>query len=157
MPRQLALASLLALLLLGCGGTAEDDADAPADSARGDSLALLDSGWDLPTVQSELRTQGFDAVAIGDVRHPFMTVPGTRLRVQNAELQLFIYPDSAARARDTGALDTTRVAPRDREMEWPAPPVLVTSHNMAVIVLAADPQLRERLRTALQFDPEGAP
>lgn len=154
MRRHVAVVPLLALLFLGCRGGAEDDATASVDSARGDSLALLEGGWDLPALQSELRSQGFDAVAMGEVRHPFMSVTGTRFRVDSAELQLFIYPDSLARARDTGALDTLRVAPHDREMEWPAPPVLVTSGNVAIIVLAPDPQLRERLRTALQIDPE---
>lgn len=154
MVRRIALASLLALLTFGCGAPADDDAGAPGDSVRGDSLALVDGGWDLPTVQGELRSQGFDAVAIGEVRHAFLSVPGTRLRVGDAELQLFIYSDSMARARETDVLDTVRVAPRAVEMEWAAPPVLVTSGNMAIIVLAPDPQLRERLRTALQLDPE---
>jgi len=85
------------------------------------------------------------------VRQPFMQVPGVRFGVGSAELQVYVYPDSASRARDTGALDTLTVSPRGAAaVNWPETPSLIVSNNIAAILLADNPRQRERVRLALE-------
>lgn len=88
-----------------------------------------------------------DSVA---VRQPFMHVPGVRFHVGGAELQVYVYPDSAARARDTGPLDTLTVSPPSAPVTWPAPASLIVSNNLAAILLAQNDRQRERVRLALE-------
>ena len=78
-----------------------------------------------------------------------MSVPGTLLRVTNAELQAYVYGDQVDRARDTDPLDPARVAPPTMMVTWREPAGLVVDNNLALIVIARDSTVRARIRTAI--------
>lgn len=84
------------------------------------------------------------------VRQPFLNVAGTVLRVAGAELQVYVYGDAVACGRDTDARDTARVAPPTTMITWRTRPSLVTSNNLAAIVLTTDEALRHRISAALR-------
>ena len=74
------------------------------------------------------------AQVVDSVRQPFMSAPGTTVRIR-AEIQIFVYGDAVARSRDTDRLDAVRVAPATMTVIWREPASLVTANNLAAIVL----------------------
>jgi hypothetical protein len=67
-----------------------------------------------------------------------------------ARLEVFIYKDEAALARDIAKLDTVRVAPTGATGTWgDVTPLFVRSANLAAVYLGDNPQQAERLTLAL--------
>jgi hypothetical protein len=107
--------------------------------------------WSECSVRERLERAGLvlDS-AKGEVRHDFLRVPGIVLHTYRAEVQLFLYPSAAERRRDTDRLDSLEVAPRGKRVVWPEPALLVTSGNLAAIVLSWNERLAERIALALE-------
>ena len=169
--RFICLASgLAAFALVGCSA-AEDEARAPAASVPAASGASAAGGaptaaapavtdttatcpergdWQLCSVEKRLERAGL-VIERGTepVRHDFLQVPGVKYETSRAELQVFLYPSEAARARDTDALDTIAVAPRGRRLIWRWPATLVTSGNLVAIILSLNERQAERIALAL--------
>ncbi len=91
------------------------------------------------------------------MKHDFLRVEGLVWETSRAEIQVFIYPSEAERKRDTDALDTVAVAPRGRRIIWRQPVTLVTSGNLAAIVLSLNPRQAERIVLALGAGLPAAP
>ena len=86
------------------------------------------------------------------IRHPFLRVPGIAYRVGHAELEVFLYDSAGAHRRDLAALDTGRVQPTGDSavaVAWSATPTLITSNNLAAILLSDQGTQIERVRLAL--------
>lgn len=126
----------------------------PSDTTAVEAKPLL---WDNHAVVVRLSAAGLRPEQLGEIRHPFLGVPGLTIRVAGgaAEIHVFIYGDAGAVARDTKGLDSTRVAPPTMQIMWIMPPSLVVDNNLAVIVLTRDEALRSRVRTALTARPHG--
>ncbi|MFL5575745.1 MAG: hypothetical protein ACJ79S_07255 [Gemmatimonadaceae bacterium] len=106
--------------------------------------------WDECNVRQRLERAGVAPSRLpGEARLPFMSVPALRYRVGHDTLQVFIYRDAAALRKDVARLDTLRVQPRDTTVTWGATPTLLTSNNMAAILLSDRPTQVERVRLAL--------
>jgi hypothetical protein len=132
------------LAITGCGFTFSGrfiEKDNESSVVR-KALTLRDVG-------DRLRTAGLAPEADGQVTQGFLNVPGTLLLVPGAELQVYIYPDSAARTADTAELDPVKIAPPTVRVTWVMPASLVTYENVAVILLTRDEMLRVRIRAAL--------
>lgn len=84
------------------------------------------------------------------VRHSFLGVEGHQLKVSGSDLQVFIYPDPAARKTDSDRIDTARVAPHDMIIDWVATPHLIASGNLIAIHLTPNDRLAERVRLILE-------
>lgn len=121
----------------------------PAQSVRGAGCPMW-GAWQECSVKERLARAGLviDS-AVGAVRHDFLRVPGLVLRTYRGEVQVFLYASEAERRRDTEALDSVEVAPKGRRVVWPQPAVLVTSGNLAAIVLSHNERLAERIALAL--------
>jgi hypothetical protein len=106
--------------------------------------------WQQCSVEERLIRAGM-VLMRGDepARHPFMHVPGLVYRTGVSEVQVFIYPSQEERERDTAPLDTVTVAPPGERVVWKAPPTLVTSINLAAIVLSLNGRQSERIANAL--------
>lgn len=83
------------------------------------------------------------------VRHDFMRVEGLVWETSRAEVQVFLYASEAERKRDTDLLDTVFVAPRGTRVHWRWPATLVTSGNLAAIILSLNERQSERIGLAL--------
>ena len=106
--------------------------------------------WQICSVEDRLTRAGLVLERDSKpVRHDFMSVAGVRYTVSKAEVQVFVYPSAAARARDTDALDTVAVAPRGKQIIWPEPATLVTTNNLAAIILSVNARQSERIALAL--------
>ena len=143
---------------VGCG---DGDRRAPARSAAGAAAPAPSASapapddcpksgaWRPCNVLDRLEAAGLAPLARDSVRHSFLSVPGAVYALGRGELQLFLYPDSAARARDFARFDTMRVQPPDTTVAWPAEASLIQSNNLAAILLSANAAQVERVRLAL--------
>lgn len=83
------------------------------------------------------------------VQHDFMSVDGLVWETSRAEIQVFLYASEADRKKDTDKLDTVFVSPPGKRVYWRWPAQLVTSNNMAVIILSLNARQAERIALAL--------
>ena len=137
-----------------------------ADSARGEAArpspgvpasgggAATDAGtnglWSAASLEKRLDLQGMAPRRLPDpVHHTFLSATGTAYQLGNAELQVFIYDDAAAVARDVGRLDTATVSPPAAPVPWPKKATLITNANLAAILLSENPLQIERVQRAL--------
>lgn len=142
----------------GAASSATSSAAAPsaAPSATttpdGKPPCLLEGDWTACAIEDRLTHAGvvFDRQA-EPVSYPFFAVPGTVYHIGNPEheLQVFLYASAADRERDTKALDSAAVAPKGTRHAWRTPPTLVTSNNMAAVILSLNDRTVERLALAL--------
>lgn len=125
----------------------------PASSAPGAKPACaLEGDWTPCAVEERLLRAGVVAERQPTpARHPFFAVEGAvyQIGTPDHELQVFLYPSTAARVRDTDALDSATVSPRGTRVIWKAPPTLVTSNNLAAVILSLNDRTVERLALAL--------
>lgn len=125
-----------------------------ASSARAtaprDSIAAVQTQWTVAEVLDRLRGDGMPAQLGGEVRQPFLAVPGVLVTIAGAEIQLYLYGDAGAAGRDVARLDTNRVAPANMTITWIAPPSLIWHNNMVAIVITRDAPLRARIARSLE-------
>ena len=91
------------------------------------------------------------------VHHDFMRVEGLVWETSRAEVQVFLYPSEAERKKDTDKLDTVFVSPPGKRVTWRWPAQLVTSQNMAAIILSLNGRQAERIALALGAGLPAAP
>jgi len=82
---------------------------------------------------------------------PFFSVPGATYEIGNAEHEMlvFLYPSAEARERDTAALDSVSASPKGTRHAWRTPPTLVSSNNLAAVILSLNDRTVERLALAV--------
>lgn len=158
--RRLALSVACFLAACGDGGERAPATDGAASGrATGGTAAstpgagcLKEGEWTPCSVEDRLERAGLVfEVRDSAVTHSFFRVPGLAYRVggRDDEVQVFLYPSTAERRRDTEALDSATVSPRGERVTWPAPPTLVTSNNLAAVILSLNERTIERLALAL--------
>lgn len=156
---------LPALLALACGRdgkapAADSPAAVSASAAAADStlMAPIAPGaacpdvapWRPCSVEDRIARAGLAVNRRPDgVHHDFMHVDGLVWETSRAEIQVFLYPSEEERRRDTDQLDTVFVSPRGRRIYWKQPATLVTSQNLAAIILSPNPRQTERIALAL--------
>jgi len=155
-----AVVGIAALACDGGGSGGEPPAEssaaaAPAPAAAGvvgdSTCPNLTGRWDECNVKQRLERAGLaPRRASGEVRQPIFHVPGVSYAVGRAELQVFLYPDSAALAKDLADVDTARVQGRGAPaIPWPSRPTLMTSNNLAAVLLSDDATQVERVQLAM--------
>ncbi len=170
LPRFFWSAAAITSLAAACTDTKSRDAASASDQRSGagsaaayagaapaDTVAAVPYRWDLDAVRSALQTAGLAAKGLGPVTQPFMSVGGTVFQIGEAELQVFIYGDVGAVMRDVISLDTVRVSPPTMMISWRAKPSLLTTNNLAAIIVTNDEALRRRIRNALTVQPHVGP
>jgi hypothetical protein len=125
-----------------------------AQSAR--PLCPHDGKWALCAVVNRLRQAGFVVKPLDSAssrRKGFSVVPVV-YKLGQSRLEVFLYADSAAMAKDLMALDTVVAGPRGAPSQWgDVSPVLVRSANLAVVFLGSSPTQAERLALAITAGP----
>jgi hypothetical protein len=176
--RRRAWTSAAVLLLAAAAGACRDRRPAAAHSAETtspeghyaapaltppDSACELTGLWRQCSVLDRLERAGLAPIAADSVRHAFLHVPGRRYKLGDAMLEAFVYETTTMRERDTAPLDSVRVAPPGAETEWERPPTLITSENLAAVLVGANERQAERVVLALTagagsttFQPPGA-
>ena len=127
------------------GTVVPESAGAPVDT-----VSPYEGMWDLATVRGHLARAGITTTEEGEIRQPFMGARGTRLRGDRGELQVFIYADAGARARDTDRLDSNALVLPGGAGSDRGPAAVVTANNLAVIVVGRDSALLESVSGVLR-------
>jgi hypothetical protein len=160
--RRAAAVFACAAVLSACGGTETPKAaetKAPETVATESTLAQMPSPggtcptfglWQACNVEDRISRAGL-AVNRKDegIHHDFMSVDGLVWETSRAEIQVFLYASEADRKKDTDKLDTVFVAPPGKRIMWKWPAQLVTSNNMAAIILSLNGRQAERIALAL--------
>ena len=149
---------IMTIVLAGCGNEVKERRDQPPVAPPGgapaakptDTITASPVQWSLGNLETTLRKAGLNPVRRGVVRQPFLGDEGMAYQVGSAELQVYLYADAGAVARDTEPLDTTRVAPPTMQITWRMPPALIVDNNMVVILLTRDEVLRRRIKAAIK-------
>ena len=158
-PARLVSGIALLLTLSACGD---------GDDARGSQSALPAAGegttstgavagdgcpetapWQRCSVEKRIERSGLVATASDSVRRDYLSVPGLRYELGRGELFVFHYADSTARRRDTERLDPTRAAPPGQAGGWSGRATLITSDNLAAVLLTGNETLLERVQLSL--------
>jgi penicillin-binding protein 2 len=94
------------------------------------------------------------------VQYPFFRVPGQIVRVNGADLLLFVYPDVTSRKSDSARISSDGQLVAGQPVAWPSPPQFSTSGNVLAVLLSGDERLGGRVERAIstlgQTAPEGA-
>ena len=107
--------------------------------------------WALCSVEKRLQQAGFvlrPAEGAASRRAGFSVAP-TAYILGHSRLEVFVYPDESALARDLGGIDTLTASPRGGPSVWETPPTFVRSANLAAVFLTDSPVQAERLTLAI--------
>ena len=106
--------------------------------------------WAKCSVEKRLANAGFVLLpAPAPARRSGFAVSPIAYTLGHARLELFLYPDERALARDLARLDTANAAPIGGTNSWETTPVFVRSSNLAAVFLTDNPRQAERLTLAL--------
>lgn len=158
------------VMLLACGGDnppKTDDPKTPDVVTAESTLAAMPAPggtcsayglWQACSVEDRISRAGL-AVNRREkgVKHDFMSVDGLVWETSRAEVQVFLYASEADRKKDTDLLDTVFVAPSGKRITWRWPATLVTSGNLAAIILSLNGRQAERIALALGAGLPAAP
>ncbi|MDQ2667681.1 MAG: hypothetical protein M3Z05_16940 [Gemmatimonadota bacterium] len=150
------------LLGAACTDTAKNHTDttvsaatiAPPVPIRAGPLPARDSvsahaiTWNAAQVVDRLRSAGVNVRTDGAAREPFMSVRGVQLVAPQATLEVYIYGDAIAAARDIDKFDTLKVSANGQRLVWKKPPAIITDNNAVILVRADDDAVRKHIRDA---------
>lgn len=88
---------------------------------------------------------------------PPLTQRGTRLLVGNAELDVFIYPDTGHRVQDEAHLDRSKYIEATAEPTLRGEATLIRNSNLLAVLRSRNDHQRERVSDALSAGPPQAP
>lgn len=115
-----------------------------------------DGKWALCGIVNRLRQAGFVLKPVDSAsshRKGFSVSPAVYTLGQS-RLEIFLYADSAAMAKDVMAMDTVVAGPRGAPSQWgDLPPVLVRSANLVAVFLSSSQRQSERLALAITAGP----
>jgi hypothetical protein len=102
-------------------------------------------------VEKRLIQSGFVLVPVKGTptRRPGYSVLPAVYQLGESHLEVFLYPNATAAARDVAGLDTLTASPRGSPGDWGASPTFVRSVNLIAILLTGSPVKAERLSLAL--------
>ena len=159
-------------LAAACGNAGSDDREGAGRSAAGaqdslraprsiavvypesatvpahDTVDAHAANWTVDLVRGRLSSGGMTTTVTGPVQSKHMSVPGTRVHVPGADLEVYIYSDANATAQDVDRFDKLMRMP-DGTLMWQKPPALITANNLVVLVLTPDPTVRENIRRVI--------
>ena len=124
----------------------------PAAKPNAESSTCPHTGkWALCSVETRLRQSGFVAKRLPGKpsKRPGFSVTPAVYKLGSGRLEVFIYDDAAAMARDMAAIDTLTVAPRGVASPWEGTPVLIRAGNLAAVLITDNSSQIERLTLAL--------
>jgi hypothetical protein len=158
-PLELLALLTLALSAAGCGGkegsaahaglpgvAVETGAGAESSSAVvAENAAVGRDLWNKAEVVRRLEEAGLVVTDSGKkARNPALKAEGEELGVSGGQLEIYIYPDDAARERDAAGLDTTR-----KGLPSIYDPKYIVSGNMIAILHTPKDRLAERVKLVL--------
>jgi hypothetical protein len=115
-----------------------------------------DGKWALCSVVNRLRQAGFVVKPVDGTasRRKGFGIAPVIYTLGHSRLEIFLYSDSAAVAKDMIAIDSAVAGPRGAPSQWgDVPPILVKSANLVAVFLSSSPTQAERLALAITAGP----
>ena len=113
------------------------------------SACVNEGAWQSCSVERRLIDAGFVLVNKGAAPTGVFPVAGTSYTLGTATLHVYLFTSSKARETAVAAIDTVTVAPRGGVANWPMPPTLITSNNLAAVLISDNGRLVERVQNAI--------
>lgn len=106
--------------------------------------------WAPCSVERRLKQSGFVVKRLTDEarKRPGFSVTPIVFSLGASRLEVFLYSDSVAVARDVAAMDTGIVAPRGSKSPWENP-IFIRSGNLAAVLTSQNPRQVERVILAI--------
>lgn len=107
--------------------------------------------WALCSLENRLRRSGFVANRVegeAPARPGFSAKPAV-YTLGRGRLEVFLYADEQAVAKDMAGIDTISVAPAGEPSSWASTPALIRSGNLAAVFMDQTPRQAERLVLAI--------
>lgn len=155
------VAIVACIVLAGCSDSSDKSPASVAQPAAAPAVAQTSAntrsacphtgGWAICNVEQRLKQAGFVARrAAGESpkRRGFSVTPVV-YTLGRSRLEVFIYDDETALARDIARMDTLTVSPPGVASSWDGTPLLIRSGNLAAVLIGDNPQQAERLTLAL--------
>ena len=159
----------VAAAMVACVANDADDTRAAGDSvaavapAPADTSAPVGQGalpvdacpmvglWKQCSLEKRLEQAGLVPVLLpaGD-NEPVTEVPALVYRLGGAELHVWLFPDSSARAKEQGRLDPETSQPLGSLRRWPRPAETIASNNLLAVLLGENERATERIRLSLR-------
>ena len=132
-------------------GSAIANLDSIASVQRAESLAAALDAWNAVELVSRLEQAGLVVRDLNrPVNAPGFGIEGATLSVSGDELVVFLYPSANERIATTSVLDSATAAPPGAtSAPWTSTPRLITSGNLATVLMTDRDQLAERVRNVL--------
>jgi hypothetical protein len=132
------------------GKTATSNGPAAAAGVVAINSSCVNEGaWHPCSVERRLIDAGFVLVSKGAAPTGVFPVAGTSYTLGTAALHVYLFASSKARETAVAAIDTVTVAPRGGVANWPMPPTLITSNNLAAVLISDNGRLVERVQNAI--------
>lgn len=127
-------------------------ATASSDTANGACPAT--GQWALCSIMKRLDQSGLAPRRdSAEVRMAPLTRPGVRVALGSSEVDLFLYPDEAARKRDESLLDRKRFIEATEQPTLRGEATLIRSANLLAILRSRSDTQRERVYLAITAGP----
>jgi hypothetical protein len=85
----------------------------------------------------------------GPAPNTVFDVSGTTYALGSASLHVYVFRSAAAREKAVGGIDTVKVVKRGEAPTWSAPAWLITSNNLAAVLISDNGQTVERVQNAI--------
>ncbi len=126
------------------GGGADAGAASPG-AVTAEKAAITRDVWNKAEVVRRLEEAGLVVTDSGKkVHNAALKLEGEELGVSGGQLEIYVYPDDAARERDAAGLDTTR-----KGLPSIYDPKYIISGNLVAILHTPKDRLAERVRLVL--------
>lgn len=162
------LSSSLAVLAIACGRREEGSSVASASStpsanpaasaspapAAANGTCPANGLWAECSILKRLDQAGLAPRRdSGSVREEPLTRAGMRVHLGSADVEIFIYPDSASRKADEARLDRHKFITADQEPSLAAERTMIDSANLLALLNSRDDHQRERVSDAITAGP----
>jgi hypothetical protein len=129
----------------------------PRATAPATPTCVSEGEWQVCSVEKRLTDAGFVPIRKGAAPTGVFDVPGTTYTLGSAELSVYLFASAKAREAAVAGIDTVSVAKRGRTLPWAAPPTLITSNNLAAVLVSDNGRLIERVQNAITAGLPSAP
>ena len=134
------------------GDSPKTDGSAPTGAPQAvaiNSACVNEGSWQSCSLERRLIDAGFVLINKGAAPTGVFPVPGTTYTLGAAELHVYLFASEKARETAIGGLDTVTMAPRGGVASFPTPHTLVTSNNLAAVLISDNGRLVERVQNAI--------
>lgn len=120
----------------------------PSEPAAGGAAGISETG-SMGAFLEGLQYTGADIEVTGEVQQEFFSVTGQSVRINDAEIQVFEYPDVAAREAESSQISPDGSSVGNTMITWTDQPNFWANERLIVLYLGSDPATLDLLNEAL--------